>query len=476
MGLRGLDSPICFARHPTWRWDEKMETLTTLKAVKDLVTAISRKSMVTRSSLVELQALEEYVRSQGVRPIRATLLAELPLFVTTVVEEQLRRARAAAGRLPAGSESVEQAVRADFSLENRLLESWSALYHVYLRPELNLSLRRLTALLADRHRRTVQRRLSAGCELLALELARREGRARAARMARQLWRRVSLPEGGVVGIDSIVESLQAEMERARPGHVVAITGAPRIGKSTLAGAVAMAVGESRKVTFARASASADEEREWSDAEVLVVDDVADVEVATRLTTVVRRLGVPALLVVEPAVADLCHLPVVWVPPLGPDSAVGLARTYAKSLGCFELAGMTESQLRSLVAGAEGLPLGVRAIVAELRRFGIGMVSRGAVGVEQVLDSLASQIWADRLAGVTPHVERLLVALSDLHAVGHARWSADQLAALGELEAVRSAVHRGFVWRADTPPGVVYGLSPLVARVLRAGENQRRPAA
>jgi hypothetical protein len=61
----------------------------------------------------------------------------------------------------------QSALRIDFQYSHHHREAWSAIYHVYLRTDLNCGLDTVVAILADRHRRTLQRRLRLGASLLA---------------------------------------------------------------------------------------------------------------------------------------------------------------------------------------------------------------------------------------------------------------------------------------------------------------------
>lgn len=150
--------------------------LVELQHVRSALRHLARHQSPARNPLAELACVRQAACRSGFDLSREAREFELGRLLEELVVAELERLRQQAGlagtgaprdlrRWPAGAR-----IRADFEKEQPELEAWSALYHRYLRPDLNLSLQDLSALLPARCRRTIQRRLQRGLQALTERL------------------------------------------------------------------------------------------------------------------------------------------------------------------------------------------------------------------------------------------------------------------------------------------------------------------
>lgn len=133
---------------------------------------LSRRRTPGGSTLGELQVVQQRLKAAGLRPTGRARLHEAGRLLSELVEHELARLRSQAyisWRTPTDGEP-DARIRTDFSAGNRELEAWSAMYYLYIRPDFDLSLQTFVKLVADRNRRTIQRRLERGVEALTAEL------------------------------------------------------------------------------------------------------------------------------------------------------------------------------------------------------------------------------------------------------------------------------------------------------------------
>jgi DNA replication protein DnaC len=204
------------------------------EAVRRALTDLSRDRAPRSSPLVELCAVTREIRRQGMTDSAPARMFIVCRILTRLAEERLGELRSVAGVRPMGGSHT---VAADFTADHPELEAWSAIYHVYMRPDLNISLRRLTQVLGDRHRRTVQRRLRRGVLALTRSLFEAEAAARAAEreeLTLAAIPRVPREATAEVPVARAAAATLAEM----PGSMLVISGAPGSGKTTLAALIA----------------------------------------------------------------------------------------------------------------------------------------------------------------------------------------------------------------------------------------------
>jgi hypothetical protein len=203
--------------------------------VRRALTDLSRDRAPRTSPLIELCAVGREIRRQGMSDSTAARMYVLCRILTRLAEDEIARLRATAAvpAVPYG----QPAVVADFAVDHPELEAWSAVYHVYMRPDLNFGLRRLTHVLGDRHRRTVQRRLRRGVLGLTRALFEAESAALTAERADITAAAIPrLPEGAVRDMPTARAAAASLLES--PHGVLVVTGCPGSGKTTLAALIA----------------------------------------------------------------------------------------------------------------------------------------------------------------------------------------------------------------------------------------------
>lgn len=192
------------------------------------------------SPLCRLAIVRRSLRRAGYQPTAEACGFEIGRLLTEIVEAELARLRRRAGTRVSGPPPDERAVlRADFAAGFPELEAWSALYHVYLRPDLGVDLSALAACIDDRHRRTLQRRLRHGVEALAARLRALEHDALSAARDARVRAHLPAPESSrLFGVDGLVNRLAGALIDGGGRPVVALGGAGGIGKTAIARAVA----------------------------------------------------------------------------------------------------------------------------------------------------------------------------------------------------------------------------------------------
>jgi len=162
--------------------------------VRSALRQLARHHSPTRNPLADLTCVRLAARGSGFEPTREAREFELGRMLGEAVTGELERLRRQAGVATGGTTRdlrqwpIAARIRADFEQDHPEMEAWSAVYHVYLRPDLNLSLIDLTELVPGRCRRTMQRRLQRGIQALTecLNVAEREARRRSDRGDRVL--------------------------------------------------------------------------------------------------------------------------------------------------------------------------------------------------------------------------------------------------------------------------------------------------
>ncbi len=152
--------------------------------IRSALRQLARHHSPTRNPLADLACVRLAARGSGFEPTREAREFELGRMLGEAVTGELERLRRQAGVAAGGMTRdlrqwpIAARIRADFEQDHPEMEAWSAVYHIYLRPDLNLSLIDLTELVPGRCRRTMQRRLQRGIQALAehLLVAEREAR------------------------------------------------------------------------------------------------------------------------------------------------------------------------------------------------------------------------------------------------------------------------------------------------------------
>lgn len=143
------------------------------------------------TSLAYLVLIQRRLLAAGFQPGPTARRLELGHLLTEIVTGELAALRRRHGLAPnPGAADPCAALRADFGLGQRELEAWSAIYHVYLRPDLDIGLQALERLLPQHHRRTLQRRLQRGVVALTASLRALEHEAVHAQ-----WAQRRIPRG-----------------------------------------------------------------------------------------------------------------------------------------------------------------------------------------------------------------------------------------------------------------------------------------
>jgi Cdc6-like AAA superfamily ATPase len=155
-----------------------------------------------------------------------------------LIRKRLNQHRSLYGLATALPHKDSQAAGLDFQVGNTELEAWSVLYYRYVRVDLDLSLDQLEAI-TQQDRRTLHRRQSKGIARLTHDLIRRELRARARQRKAALRAQLPLPYAPqLIGRAELMASALAWLNAPRPPRHLILSGAPGVGKSALALALA----------------------------------------------------------------------------------------------------------------------------------------------------------------------------------------------------------------------------------------------
>jgi hypothetical protein len=462
-----------------------MQTPTiTYADVRGVLRHLSRDCSAGDTPLADLSMVRRSLTDAGFEPTPGAREHEVGRLILEVVGRELAELRHSAGAR--GNDQIDQ-LRADFSIGHRDLEAWSALYHLYLRPDLNLSLAEIERLLADRHRRTIQRRLRHGVDLLVTRLIDLE-RECAGASRRPVTGSVGALSCAIPGMDgTVISVIDALRSRCRPAGV-ALAGPGGIGKSTIARLVAARLKEQGGV----------EDVTWIDARAWDADSLASglhwdgvtvrPEVggrpgAARRFSSERRTLVAVDGVDRPGLAklwlkNLAVLPratailltgrigwqvisgvdVVDVPPLAHDPALALLRRELTSIGLAAGASAEDDVLWPIVAAAAGSPLALRVAAEHLAVADVQQIADDLLGGGGCAAALYRGIWEPAYESCDEAVRATLHAVVDLRSRG----------ALADGPAVAAVTGRG-------PSPVHEHLSTCVAEGLLTshGSLQRR---
>lgn len=159
-------------------------------------------------------------------------------LLAEIITRRLERLRINFGIPPPDGLCSSYHLRADFQQSNKELEAWSLLYHRYVCVEQGLAMQELTAQ-AHHEERTARRRHQLGLTRLTQVLIRQEQQSRRRACLRRLRLALPLTSPPVLyGIDGMVSMGQHFLEHGDPPRHVVLHGAPGIGKTALAHALA----------------------------------------------------------------------------------------------------------------------------------------------------------------------------------------------------------------------------------------------
>jgi hypothetical protein len=399
------------------------------QSMHDVLRHLSRSCDPGPTPLAGLLVVRQGLATEGVAPEDQALRFELARLVIEVVESELQRLRRQVGlaEAPALTWPPEEALQADFSRGNRELESWSALYHLYLRPDLDLTLHRLVRLLGDGHRRTVQRRLQRGVTALTQRMQERERRARmAARRERLAEHLPGQTAGRLFGRSTLLEHLVALVLRPEPEGIVALRGPGGIGKTAAADAVARHVLEQGQVeglvwlTSRRAFPGAGEDpagrardgaelaaAAWLEARppagrqggrrrLIVLDGLDEPAVAASALRWLQRAGGRDGILVTGRVgwSAFPGVRVVDITPLPRRPSLELLRHAARRLGLLDVAEAGDGVLEPVVAATAGHPLALQLVAARLRTVDVGVAAEEFRAGTGSAAGLYADLWAE----------------------------------------------------------------------------------
>jgi hypothetical protein len=416
--------------------------------VRSALRQLSRDFSAGQSGLVRLDCVQQAVAEAGFSISEEACSYELGCLLQEIASDELERLRCDAGlRDEADALGPETSFRIrtihrDFSCSEPLLESWSALYHLYLRPELGLDLAALERLLGDRHRRTLQRRVARGVQALTERLWQRERDARA--FARLDALRDALPPeqcAKTFGLKARVDPLYDLLFRASGAKGIVLSGPGGSGKTELARAIAkraIVEGKVRVLHWRSASdprvretgcnvdrapseASLPEPRSAEGLTLLVVDDLNRSDLMQGFDLASNRLdpGLRVLLVGRAAPVEAPGWRPVLVPSLEPEDALALLRHEAGILGLRDLEDADDEVLSPLAEACAFLPLALLRAVRALRLDSLHTViaalrssKRGRLGAQ-----LGHELWSETWAETRPSLQRLLGVVARLQAEG-----------------------------------------------------------
>ena len=474
--------------------------------VLTLLRHLSRDRAAGRTRLASLAVVQRSLEDAGFEASPAARQYEIGRLLTDLVESELARLRSGVDRpVPRGAATVTHAIREDFGSGHRELEAWSAVYHVYLRPDLNLGLREVEALLGDRHRRTIQRRLRQGIQAVTRRLFEIERETRSAdRLARLAARLPGTPRAEPLGCEAAARDIARLLTAPDHPRIVALGGPGGIGKSALAHLLA-------RTLVAR--------EDFDDAAWISCHDPAPVPPEGKLLEMIARQlapgGTPAdarlmlarrryLVVVdaidEPAtvaavLSDLGEVPAptvvlatgrigwsayadihaVEVPLLAPEAAMALLRRELLARGLRSVAASPDDDLRVLVDATEGHPLAIRLASSQLRLAAVSQVARDFAHGRGVARSLFRDMWAGAWGRAAVSVRSVLRTAIRLRGEGRRAdvaalvGGSDLPAEVGET-AVRIAVDSGMLTTMSTASRRVLAPGLFLDRYLLSTED------
>jgi tetratricopeptide (TPR) repeat protein len=376
--------------------------------------------------------------------------------LANLIWKRLNQHRGLYGLAAALPHKDSQDARLDFQPGNTELEAWSVLYYRYVRVDLDLSLDQLEAI-TQQDRRTLHRRQSKGIARLTHDLVRRELRARARQRKAALRAQLPLPYAPqLIGRADLMASALVWLNAPRPPRHLILSGAPGVGKSALALALAHRLIDEdiiqRVVWVARPynlleqiavelGLAPDPDGSLARQVILstylqrvdtlvVIDDAQElVEDARTLPAMLQTLGAARLLICasSPDMLHLLDLPCLHVPELDPVASLELlARESARSRKT-----RSEEHLSQIYREVGGNPRGLRLAVAAGRHYSPQPISADLYGAVWAKASPAAQlIWLILALHASPCTEsdlqRMLVDETD---------TPEALDALGDLSVI-----------------------------------------
>lgn len=433
--------------------------LITERRVRELLRHLSRDRAPGSTALADLEIVKRSLARSGFQASRRARSFEISRLVTAIAENELARLRhQRVSNAPTHLVDEIDQIVVDFSQANRELEAWSALYYLYLRPDLDLCLQELSDLLSDRHRRTIQRRLQRGVAALTFRLQEMEYAAVADTQGDRLVKTLpSTAVGQLYGVESTVRTLGGLLSDDKGPGGVALAGPAGIGKTEIAlhtarqllvegvfdGAIWLWHHGERKHKPASSSAlsralvahldcvpgDGNESvlvRLRHSPHLVVVDGVdCPAEAAAVSSRLLRAIGGGRLLLTgRIGWSGIVGVQSVRIRPLLRRDALSLLREEATQSGLAAVARSDRSQLEELVTATAGHPLAIRTAVSHLRMTSMATVaddfSRGTGVATQLLRHLWHAVWAAS-ADEVQSVAKAAVSLAE--SVGFAEFNA-----------------------------------------------------
>ncbi|RIL11325.1 hypothetical protein DCC79_05230 [bacterium] len=482
----------------------------TLATVRSALRQLAADRTPGDSPLCQLAIVRQSLRRSGYRPTAEACAFELGRLVAEIVEAELARLRRRATRRVAGPPGDERALlRADFAADHHELEAWSALYHVYLRPDLGVDLSALAACIDDRHRRTLQRRLRHGVESLTARLRALEHDALSAARHARVRAHLPAPEATrLFGVDGMVSRVANGLIDGGARRIVALGGPGGIGKSAVARAVAERCllsgvfdavawadaaslgprgvveavqgpsaghGTPRPAPYAGALAvlAADGKRvaersvpgppdPGAGGRLVVVDGVDDAALARAAVAAAHAADGATQVLLTGRVGwwRLTGVRVVQVPPLPPGPALELLRHVAAERGLESLALAGTEGLAPLVAATAGHPVAIQAAVGELCAADPATVAEAFAAASGVAAELCERLWADTWDRAGPDARSTVREIL-----------AGRLAEVG-VDGIRHAVDAGLLIPCGGAGGARFRSPPWLRRFVARRDRER----
>ncbi len=401
----------------------------TPERVREVLRFLARDRTPGGTPLSKLELVRRSLEEAGFQPTDQARQYEIGRLLTEIAEQELAALRRRAPA-PAMDSGPLVTLLADFGHGCRELEAWSAVYHLYLRPDLDLRLTTLADWLDDRHRRTVQRRLRRGVAALAQRLQVLERNARLSERAARLAARVPVPtERPLVGAEGLVGRLRERLQAADGSPALGLRGPGGIGKTALAAALAQSVlakgdfaelawvsmngwsnsrsngsepGEAMVGRIARqvvgddnAAAGLLRARFRRRPTLLVLDGLDAPDQAEQALAALDLVGGPSRAVVTGRVgmSGLHDVAVQHVPALAPGAALDLLRREALERGLADVARAADNGLAPVVTATRGHPLAIRMAAAQLRACEVPEVAERVAAGSGVMGALCRDMWA-----------------------------------------------------------------------------------
>lgn len=456
----------------------------TRRHVRDLLRHLSRDRMAESAPLADLELVRRAVERTGLRPSKRARQFELGRLLISTVEQELVRLRQQSGVRPAFEVADFRArIAEDFSHSNRELEAWSAIYHLYLRPDLDFGLLDLVGLLGDRHRRTVQRRLRRGVVALTVRLGELERLALSESRQEQVALR--LPNSAasrLFGPDPLAQQAAGVLASGRDNAILALGGPAGIGKTETALRLARrsvehglfddiiwlsnvsGFGCTGPMAEFLVTAFADRlpvQRPGNRGALrshlarrrylIVVDALDEPEAAKATIAALLDLALPSKVIVAGRAGwSGCDcVCAITVPPLDYHAALGLLRHEAAARGLTDVAEASETTLQPLVAATAGHPLAIRLATSQLRTSDVGRVTTDFAVGRGLAAQLFSDVWRATWQHSPPAARQVARAVVELcqRGPGPSTAAIGAMTGLGGTmrdEALRAAVDAGLI--------------------------------